>query len=77
LEAVLSTGEYQFYKEGSASQSARLDYVRERLRLLYVGITRAKKELIITWNSGRQGDQTPAIPFVELQGWMESLTRPA
>jgi DNA helicase-2/ATP-dependent DNA helicase PcrA len=77
LEAVLSTGEYQFYKEGSASQSARLDYVRERLRLLYVGITRAKKELIITWNSGRQGDQTPAIPFVELQGWLESLTRPA
>ncbi len=75
LEAVLSTGEYEFYSEGSASQSARLDYIRERLRLLYVGITRARKELFLTWNSGRQGDQTPAIPFGELQGWLENLTR--
>jgi DNA helicase-2/ATP-dependent DNA helicase PcrA len=74
LEALLSTSEYDFYTEGSASQSARLDYVRERLRLLYVGITRAKKELFLTWNTGRQGDQTPAIPFVALQGWLENLT---
>ncbi|MCX6035707.1 MAG: ATP-dependent helicase, partial [Chloroflexi bacterium] len=71
LEAVLSTGEYEFYAEGAATQSARLDYVRERLRLLYVGITRAKKELVLTWNTGRQGDQTPAIPFVALQGWWD------
>ena len=55
----------------SATQQARLDYVRERLRLLYVGITRAKKELIITWNTGRQGDQTQAIPFAALQGSLE------
>ncbi len=75
LEAVLSTGEYEFYSEGSASQSARLDYIRERLRLLYVGITRARKELFLTWNSGRQGDQTPAIPFGELQGWLENLAK--
>jgi DNA helicase-2/ATP-dependent DNA helicase PcrA len=72
LKAVLVTGEYEFYSEGSASQSARLDYVRERLRLLYVGITRAKKELFLTWNTGRQGEQTPALPFVELQGWLEN-----
>ncbi len=75
LKAVRSTGEYEFYTEGSASQTARMDYVRERLRLLYVGITRAKKELILTWNTGRQGDQTPAIPFVELQGWLENLSK--
>ncbi len=72
LEAALSTSEYEFYVEGAATQSARLDYVRERLRLLYVGITRAKKELVLTWNTGRKGDQTPAIPFVALQGWWES-----
>jgi DNA helicase II / ATP-dependent DNA helicase PcrA len=71
LEAALSTGEYEFYTEGAATQSARLDYVRERLRLLYVGITRAKKELVLTWNTGRQGDQTPALPFVALQGWWD------
>jgi DNA helicase-2/ATP-dependent DNA helicase PcrA len=73
LEAVLSTGEFEFYTEGTATQSARLDYVRERLRLLYVGITRAKKELVLTWNTGRQGDQKPALPFVELQGWRENV----
>ncbi len=71
LDAAMATGEYEFYTEGAATHSARLDYVRERLRLLYVGITRAKKELIITWNTGRQGDQTPAILFVALQGWWE------
>jgi DNA helicase-2/ATP-dependent DNA helicase PcrA len=72
LEAALSTGEYEFYVEGAATQSARLDYIRERLRLLYVGITRAKKELVLTWNTGRKSDQTPAMPFVALQGWWES-----
>jgi DNA helicase-2/ATP-dependent DNA helicase PcrA len=68
LEAALASGEYDWYAEGAATQTARLDYVKERLRLLYVGITRAKKELIITWNTGRQGDATPALGFVALQG---------
>jgi DNA helicase-2/ATP-dependent DNA helicase PcrA len=68
LEAALSSGEYDWYAEGVATRTARLDYVKERLRLLYVGITRAKKELIITWNTGRQGDATPALGFVALQG---------
>jgi DNA helicase-2/ATP-dependent DNA helicase PcrA len=72
LEAAISTGEYEFYAEGAATQSARLDYVRERLRLLYVGITRAKKELLITWNTGRQGELTPSLPLVALQGWWEN-----
>jgi len=72
LKAALSTGEYEFYTEGSATQSARLDYVRERLRLFFVGITRAKKELIITWNTGRQGDQKQALPFSAMQGWWEN-----
>jgi len=60
LKALLTPDEHQWYQEGEASQQARLDYVRERLRLLYVGITRARKELVITWNSGRKGDQAPA-----------------
>ena len=71
LEAATLTGEYEFYTEGAATLSDRLDYVRERLRLLYVGITRAKKELIITWNTGRQGDQTQSLPFAALQGWWQ------
>jgi DNA helicase-2/ATP-dependent DNA helicase PcrA len=71
LEISLSTNEYDWYQEGEASHKARLDYVRERLRLLYVGITRAKKELIITWNSGRHGELRPAMPLVALQTFWE------
>ena len=65
LEALHSG--YGAYEEGKATQDARLEYAAERLRLLYVGITRARRELIITWNTGRRGDQQPAIPFVALQ----------
>jgi DNA helicase-2/ATP-dependent DNA helicase PcrA len=66
LDALLSTDEYHWYEEGEASRRARLDYARERLRLLYVGITRAKKELVITWNTGRKGGMLPATPFQAL-----------
>jgi DNA helicase II / ATP-dependent DNA helicase PcrA len=72
LEALGASDEYAWYQEGQATRQARQDYVRERLRLLYVGITRAKKELVITYNTGRQGDQVPAIPLVALQGWLGS-----
>ena len=71
LKAATSTSEYDFYEEGSATRKARLDYVRERLRLFYVGITRARKELIVTWNTGRKGDATPSLPFAAMQGWWE------
>ena len=64
--------EYDWYEEGTATLRSRLDYVRERLRLFYVGITRAKRELIVTWNSGRQGDATPSLPLSELMGWWEN-----
>jgi len=65
LDAVTQTGEYDFYSEGQATLAARVDYVRERLRLFYVGITRAKEELVITWNTGRK-DSTQALPFAAL-----------
>ena len=64
LVAIVS--EHGRYEEGEATHRARYDYAAERLRLLYVGITRAKKELIITWNTGRRGDQQQAVPFIEL-----------
>jgi DNA helicase-2/ATP-dependent DNA helicase PcrA len=69
LEAAYSPDEYSWYEEGEATSRARLEYVAERLRLLYVGITRAKSDLIITWNSGRRGDLQPAIPFLEIQNY--------
>ncbi len=72
LDALLKPGEFEWYREGAASQQARLDYVRERLRLLYVGITRARQELVITWNNGRQGDVQAAVPFLELLSFWET-----
>jgi ATP-dependent DNA helicase UvrD/PcrA len=71
LRALFTTSEYQWYEEGKPTQEARLDYARERLRLLYVGITRAKKELVITCNSGRKGESLPSIPLTELYSYRE------
>jgi DNA helicase II / ATP-dependent DNA helicase PcrA len=71
LSALESSSEYDWYEEGAATMRSRLDYVKERLRLLYVGITRAKRDLIVTWNSGRQGDATPSLAMSELMGWWE------
>ena len=72
LRAAASTSEYDWYDEGAATLASRVDYVKERLRLFYVGITRAKKELIVTWNTGRQGDATPSLAMQALMGWWES-----
>jgi len=66
LDALLNFDENYWYSEGTATQIARVDYIRERLRLLYVAITRAKRELIITYNSGRSGRAKPALPLIEL-----------
>jgi DNA helicase-2/ATP-dependent DNA helicase PcrA len=71
LKAATSTSEYDYYEEALATRRARLDYVRERMRLFYVGITRARKELVVTWNTGRKGDATPSLPFAALMGWWE------
>ena len=69
LEA-LASGEP--YVEGVAGESARVDYICERLRLLYVGITRARKDLIITWNTGRgRVPCQPAIAFIALRTFQE------
>lgn len=58
------------YVEGAASLNARIDYAAERLRLLYVGITRARVALTITWNTGR-GTATEATPLLALRTWWE------
>ncbi|MDD4578029.1 MAG: ATP-dependent helicase [Anaerolineaceae bacterium] len=44
-------------------QNSRDDVARERLRLFYVGITRAKKSLTISWNTGTFNNQRASLPF--------------
>jgi DNA helicase-2/ATP-dependent DNA helicase PcrA len=72
---TLGRGGPESYCEGITGEGARLKYVAERLRLLYVGITRAREELVITWNSGKGGTHTsplqPAAPFLALRTWWE------
>ncbi len=64
-----------FLPEGTATQQARLDYSAERLRLLYVGITRARKALVVTWNTGKSGatgrENQPAVALVNLRAFWE------
>jgi DNA helicase-2/ATP-dependent DNA helicase PcrA len=65
-------GSAAFLPEGLATLEARQDYAAERLRLLFVGITRAKRELIITWNTGRYENMKPAIPLTALSLFWEN-----
>jgi DNA helicase-2/ATP-dependent DNA helicase PcrA len=69
LETLIRNDPFNWYMEGEASQKARDEYIRERLRLLYVGITRARKALTITWNTGRRGNVQEAIPLIALRNF--------
>jgi len=72
LKAVYTDDEISFHQpEGVATSNARVSYCAERLRLLYVGITRARKQLVITWNTGRRGDCVEALPLREIRQWWE------
>ena len=72
LEAMANGGGYV---PGVATNEARLAYTEERLRLLYVGITRAKRELIITWNTGQRDDdpRQAAAAFLALFTFWETM----
>ncbi len=64
-----------YLQEGVATRQARLDYCAERLRLFYVGITRARRSLIITWNTGKASsgrENQRSLPFVHLHEFWEA-----
>ena len=61
-----------FLETGSYTQNARDEYAAERLRLFYVGITRAKEELTVTWNTGRRKENVEALPLVALRTYWEN-----
>ncbi len=58
LKTVAFPDEYPVYNCGDGTKQAWLNNVRERLRLLYVGITRAKKGLHISFSNGCYQSQT-------------------
>ncbi|MGD8627251.1 MAG: ATP-dependent helicase, partial [Anaerolineae bacterium] len=64
--------DWHLAEEGEATKKARLRYVAERLRLLYVGVTRARRSLLVTWNTGRRRDRLqPAVPFIALHEYWQ------
>ena len=78
LRAALAGDMTTLYEPpGKATEAARNEYAAERLRLLYVGITRAKRSLVATWNTGKRGDGSirAAAPLLALQTWWETEGR--
>ncbi len=77
LDAAVSPGRAAAAPPGRATRQSRLDYAAERLRLLYVGITRARRDLIVTYNTGRLPGTAlqPAAALVALQTWWEARVR--
>jgi len=57
---------------GEATLIDRNKLIGERLRLLYVGITRAKRELVITCNSGLRNQAKAAVPLIALDDFLKS-----
>jgi DNA helicase-2/ATP-dependent DNA helicase PcrA len=66
----------QDYAPGTATRQARREYAAERLRLLYVGITRARRDLILTWNTGRRGDRGEAAAVTALRSMAKGSDGP-
>ncbi|MCB0133248.1 MAG: hypothetical protein KDD78_20435, partial [Caldilineaceae bacterium] len=69
----LHMGTLDEYVPGKATQAARQEIAAERLRLLYVGMTRAQRELILTYNTGRkkQDPSAPALAFQALSTMLQ------
>lgn len=63
----LHMGSLDEYQDNKATEQARIDIAAERLRLFYVGITRARRELIITYNTGRNAERDPNQPALAFQ----------
>ena len=75
----LHMGTLDEYVPGEATRESRHEFAAERLRLLYVGITRARQELVLTYNTGRFHDtrpNEPALAFTELsKAWQTGQSR--
>lgn len=72
LKTLTEGNPFDWYQPGKASLEARQEFIRERLRLFFVGITRARCWLTATWNTGRTSTRNvAALPFLELLNYLE------
>lgn len=73
LDHLVNGGKTPRTPPGEATLQERNKLVLERLRLLYVGITRAKSGLVITCNNGSQQKAHPAIPMIAIQQYLDDV----
>ncbi len=71
LDAAIDHDPHDWYVEGVASERARFESASESLRVLYVGITRAREELIVTYNQGYKNLSHASLPFTVLRTYLE------
>lgn len=81
LEKLLDSAEAGLPAKGPAEhdpgREANIEFISERLRLLYVGITRARKNLLLSthreliFDNGSSKKVTPAEPFIALAGFVD------
>ena len=78
LKALIAEDDSKLFASNrDATLQAREDYAAERLRLFYVGITRARESLIITWNSGKRENSSMSLPLQAMISTMENKNAPA
>lgn len=56
---------------GDATVAERKRLIQERLRLLFVGITRAKSELVVTCNNGSKQKGQPSVGLIALKQYTD------
>jgi DNA helicase-2/ATP-dependent DNA helicase PcrA len=67
LELLVDPAYEGLVNQVNLMREAHIEYIAERLRLLYVGITRAKRELIISYAKHRFGqDNAPALAVQQI-----------
>jgi len=72
LQTLIKGDAFDWYEPGKASLEARQEFILERLRLFFVGITRARRWLTVTWNTGRSSNKNvAALPFLKLLNRLE------
>lgn len=73
LTTLVENHPHHWYQPGQATLQARDDFIRERLRLFFVGVTRARRTLMLSWNTGRQSNNknVPSAAFLEAFNYLK------
>ena len=74
LRTLIDNHPFDWYQPGQATIDARQEFIRERMRLLFVGVTRARRWLTVTWNTGRPPNKNvPAVGLLAMINYLEGI----